>query len=645
MGRSALSADDNITAIHYFNQAIQARPSHALAYYFRGYAKFILEDFHGAETDCSRSLELNPYVIDVYLLRGLVRINLADYKGALADYTQALSDAPDDIGARFNQANCMLQLKETGRADSTVNMVLGRSPHYYRAFMLKTQIALEEKDTLRGLHWIDSLLTFRPREVGAWQFKGQYALDQKEYVKADSFLTTAIRYDGNNFDAYLLRAMARNGLNLFDDAIADYNRVIEIVPQHFVAHYNRALLRSLVGDDNRALEDFSYILQREPDNTLARYNRALLRERTGDFQGAITDYTELIKSYPNFIYGYYARAACRRKTGDIRGALADETVVARSQLDLAFARPKKKAYKEVRQRSDLALEHYDRLIEEEKDTARIFGDIVIGKVQNTKATQDLIGPFQLALHIEPSYGYHSNAYIDQLDLLQKEFGPIELQAERSETKDRILRKSARKIFFTAESEQEDISHLNAHNELVRPGVERLPRQVRALVLSMLSRQTYALTEALTHANEAVAADSASVLAHLNRATIVMALERNTHAGPFANADTNQQTAQAKDYRQTIEADFAKAQEMAPANPLVYYNRAYYYASLSNWAKALADYNRALELDPRMAEAYFNRGIVYINTGKNELAIPGLSKAGELGIYRAYNLLKQIRIDK
>lgn len=62
LGRNAIYIDDYITAIHYFNQAIEAKPYLAKAYYYRAYAKFSLEDYHGAELDCSKSLELNPFI-------------------------------------------------------------------------------------------------------------------------------------------------------------------------------------------------------------------------------------------------------------------------------------------------------------------------------------------------------------------------------------------------------------------------------------------------------------------------------------------------------------------------------------------------------------------------------------------------------
>ena len=50
--------------------------------------------------------------------------------------------------------------------------------------------------------------------------------------------------------------------------------------------------------------------------------------------------------------------------------------------------------------------------------------------------------------------------------------------------------------------------------------------------------------------------------------------------------------------------------------------------------------RALELDPNLAEAYYNRGLTHIFLGNNRQGVQDLSKAGELGLYSAYNIIKR-----
>ena len=53
-----------------------------------------------------------------------------------------------------------------------------------------------------------------------------------------------------------------------------------------------------------------------------------------------------------------------------------------------------------------------------------------------------------------------------------------------------------------------------------------------------------------------------------------------------------------------------------------------------------DYDKAIELDPKLADAYYNRGLTHIYLGNNRLGIQDLSKAGELGLYAAYNVIKR-----
>ena len=73
IGRSALYYEDYVLSIQYFNQAISAKPYLYEPWYFRGIAKYYLDDYRGAESDCTQAIERNPYVVGIYELRGLCR--------------------------------------------------------------------------------------------------------------------------------------------------------------------------------------------------------------------------------------------------------------------------------------------------------------------------------------------------------------------------------------------------------------------------------------------------------------------------------------------------------------------------------------------------------------------------------------------
>ena len=615
MGRNALSVDDYLTAIKYFNQAIEAKPFLSRPYYYRAYAKFTLEDYIGALSDCDKSIELNPFITEVYQLRGLCRIHNEDFKGAIADYTQILKDMPQEQGALYNRALCELQLKNYALADSDLNTIIRLWPKYYRTYLVKAQSLLEQKDTAGGLRCIDTLLAVNPKEAQGWSFKGRYALNKGQYALADSCLSRAIDLQPKNFENFMARAQARHAMDKFGLAIADYDATIALVPDHFVAHYNRGLLRSFVGDLNRAITDFDFVIKKEPDNVLAIYNRAQLRKQTGNYRGAIADYTTLLRSYPNFIYGYLARAECRRKIGDIRGALNDESFVAKRNLDLAFARVKRTPTKRVRLRSEHALEQYQQLIEETPDTARnVFGTLY-GKVQNEKVSTDLCPMFSLAFRPVYTRGYHSIAFMPEVAAMKH------------------ANTSTRQFCLTAETDASALQESEADARQVDRTSSVMTKKERLLISSALSCTRYNYTSALNEANEALQADSTSVAALLQAAYV---LSRRAASGTLSEAE-------AQSHLQLASARLERAATLSQGkNAIVSYNQGCLYFLMKQPQRAEAAFTHAIETDPRMPEAYYNRAMVRRSLGQTDKVSTDFSRAGQLGFYQAYAQLKRLK---
>ena len=87
-------------------------------------------------------------------------------------------------------------------------------------------------------------------------------------------------------------------------------------------------------------------------------------------------------------------------------------------------------------------------------------------------------------------------------------------------------------------------------------------------------------------------------------------------------------------------DLSDAIHLAPQNAYLYYNRGNLYALRHDYQHAIDDYNRAVELEPDLAEAYFNRGLARLQSKKTSEGIADLSKAGELGLYQAYSVIKK-----
>lgn len=76
IGKNALYFEDYVLAIQYFNQVIRVKPHLAEPYFYRGVAKISLEDYKGAEEDCSLALSRNPFLVEAYRCRGIAKVYL-----------------------------------------------------------------------------------------------------------------------------------------------------------------------------------------------------------------------------------------------------------------------------------------------------------------------------------------------------------------------------------------------------------------------------------------------------------------------------------------------------------------------------------------------------------------------------------------
>ena len=92
----------------------------------------------------------------------------------------------------------------------------------------------------------------------------------------------------------------------------------------------------------------------------------------------------------------------------------------------------------------------------------------------------------------------------------------------------------------------------------------------------------------------------------------------------------------------IQNDYEEVCRLYQKFPFAWFNRGNLLSSMKDYRNAIANYTNAISLENDFAEAYFNRGLCYLMIGENDKGVADLSKAGELGIYVAYNVIKRYR---
>lgn len=625
VARTALYYDDYVLSIKYLNQVINAKPYLAEPYFYRAVAKLSLEDYRGAEQDCSSSISRNPFVVNNYEVRGLARVYQGRYDDAAQDFRKGLSYEPDNTSLRHNLILCLVRSGRNQEAVLATDTMLMLSPKYVPAMAMRSDILWEIGDTVGALEWIDKAVEQKAYDTDLLHHRGVLRARLEQYEQAESDLDRSIYLDPTNAGAYITRAMIRYFRDDLNGALSDYDFAVQVEPMNATAHYNRGNLRAQIGDDNRAIEDFDFVIKSDPNNFMAIYYRGLLRYQTGDYRGAERDISTVIDEYPQFMDGYQLRSDIRQKLGDSRGSEKDAMVVIREQNRrfnnaMGYASDKNEDSQEnqrTRNSSDRNVSNYRKIVVDENlENSTGFSSEYRGKVQNRNVDLAFLEPFRLTYLLDKSSQMHairSNKVLDELSARSCFCAVLLL-----DNKDYTLNEQIINSLF------QDI------DECTLRLVESQDRQAcnllaRALDFCML--QDY--SSALTDLDNTLAIDPDNWASWFCRAQV---RARSIEAG---NTDNRSNAGY-----QAVVRDLTRVTEINPDFPYAYYNRGTFYARSNDMHAALMDFNTAIELDATIAQAWYNRGLVLVQLDRMEEALNDLSKAGELGLYQAYNLIKR-----
>ena len=621
IGRSALYYEDYVLSIQYFNQAISMKPWLYEPWFFRGVAKFYLDDFRGAESDCSEAIERNPYVINAYELRGLCRINQKKYREAISDYDRALRYNPDNQGLWHNRILCLIQEKNYDLALAQIDTMSTRWSKYARAYAMQAEIYLLKQDTTKAVKSLDKSLELDPYDGGIWAERAVISLARQKWKEGEDFLTKSIHLLPKHSGNYINRALARFNQNNLRGAMADYDTALDLDPNNFLGHYNRGLLRAQVGDDNRGIEDFDFVLKLEPNNIMALFNRALLLEQTGNLRAAIRDYSKVIEEFPNFWFGLQHRASCYRRLGNTKQAELDEFRILKAQMDKHYGKQPRLSKKQMRKRSDIDPDKYNQLVvADEQEVEHEYKSDYRGRVQNRKTEVALLPMYALTF-IQPQNSVKVDTpFENSVDAFNQISG-------------------SRTIFLSCDQETVGESRMKRTFEYIdslSTIIDQAKTTAKVAPLLLLRAVAYASIQNFDNAIDDLSIclqiDSTSSLAYWQRA-VCQAKINEFNASEGTNVDLKSAN---------VLGDLSDAIALSPQNSYLYYNRGNLYALRGDYQRAIADYSQALILNQDLAEAWYNRGLSKIFAKHVEEGVEDLSKAGELGLYQAYSVIKKYR---
>jgi tetratricopeptide (TPR) repeat protein len=612
-----LRKGEYIEALEYLNLAIQQEPAVPELYFLRGYAKYGLDDFIGAEQDYSHSIDLSPYLPDVYTNRAIVRSQLQNYRGSLDDFDKALEMDGTNGEIWFHRARTNLILKKTYSCIVDCNKAIQLHCQGESVYILRASAEQEIKRFTEAIEDLDMARKINPKNGYVFSQRGLVWTEMNQIDSAMTDFTRAIALDSTNTFALFNRALALLKKNDRVTALKDLNTVIRLSPYNSYAYYNRAIV--LIGLDEKrgAIRDFTIVSKLDPKNITSYYYRSKLKSDLGDYDGALEDLNKTIALLPDYTEAWYDRYEVKLKLKDTKGAQSDY----RQALELTR--------KNRLDPDSLKADRKDYL----KSLVKLSGDFEEMNTMNSKLQNQSVD-----IQLKPLFNlFLWKVDFDKVrlcDVYKKEHYYTNILTLTNETG--LINDSLLRAEVTRQTQCIDSS--GATPELY------FRRAISYFQLRMYDH-------ALEDLNHVVAIDSGYIAAWFSRANaryelIQVINSREDYQQDLIMGKTDprpQNPGLSANLEHTYEAvihDLDKVLTLDPEFSFAWYNRGYINSRMGNYRDAIDDFSKAIALRNDFAEAFYNRGLISILLSENHPGCLDLSRAGELGITDAYKVMKR-----
>ena len=147
--------------------------------------------------------------------------------------------------------------------------------------------------------------------------------DREEYLIACQEFDKAIAINPNEEKFYLHRAMSKEVLGEYQEALINYAKAIELNPDYANAFNGLGSVKSSLGDNEAAVKHYTKAISIDPNYAVAYYNRGYSKAELGNHSSAINDFTKSLEIDPDDPDAYMNRGISKAELGDNEAAYED----------------------------------------------------------------------------------------------------------------------------------------------------------------------------------------------------------------------------------------------------------------------------------------------------------------------------------
>lgn len=269
-----------------------------------------------------------------YHERAKLYLNMKKYPEALKDMTRAMDLDTTKADFFLTYADLCMVMKKSGNAEASLKKVVQLDPKNTEALLKLGELYLYVEDYQKTLDYANEALQIDNKLARGYFTKGMAYLDMGDTAKAVSNFLTTVEQDPDYLVAYenlgivaakrndpLAEQYFKNALNInsqdvnvryllgeyyqnhgrLDEAIAQYNTIIQIMPTNRSAHYNIGYINFVYKEDyTEAIKHFSNAINADPKYFEAFYMRGVCNEKLKNIAAAESDYKMALNIQPTY---------------------------------------------------------------------------------------------------------------------------------------------------------------------------------------------------------------------------------------------------------------------------------------------------------------------------------------------------------
>ncbi|WP_449419612.1 tetratricopeptide repeat protein [Phormidium nigroviride] len=239
-------------------------------------------------------------------------------------------------------------------------------------------------------------------EAKEWFARGKEQFERGDFDDAIASWDKAIEIKPDLHQVWSLRGIVLDDLGRNEEAIASLDKAIEFKPDLHDAWYLRGLVLFKLGRIEEAIASYNKAIEIKPDYHDAWYFRGMALDDLGQFEEAIASYNKAIEIQPDYHEAWYLRGVARGNLGQFEEAIASYNKAIEFKPDLHDAWYNRGGALFNLRQFEEAIASYNKAIEIKPDyhKAWYFRGGALGKLGRF---EEAIASYNKAIEIKPDY--------------------------------------------------------------------------------------------------------------------------------------------------------------------------------------------------------------------------------------------------